>query len=169
MGAKLAPAGPSRPREDDRAGEARVLSPPSPADGGAASDEASGAPFSFFAAGTGLAKKYRRQASTMKQEAKRESSTYSSSLAGSSNLRPNLKPESRMMGSTSRGSGAGGASAVRLGTGADPRGTSPVLLRNQGQALATQLVAVLVVIRHEAKSVGPTPREGLSRLPVGRL
>ena len=127
MGAELAPASPARPREDDRAGEARVLPPPCPADGGVAPDEASGAPFSFFAAGTGLDKEYGRQASTTKQEAKRESSTYWSSLAGSSNLRPNLKPESRLLGSTSRGSGAGGASANRLGAGADPRGTSPVL------------------------------------------
>ena len=127
MGAELALASPTRPREDDRAGEARVLSPPSPADGGAASDEASGAPFSFFAAGTGLAKEYGRQASTTKQEAKRESSTYSSSLAGSSNLRPNLKPESRLLGSASGDSGAGGTSADRLRAGAGPRRTSPVL------------------------------------------
>ena len=45
----------------------------------------------------------------------------------------------------------------------------PVLLRDQGRALATSLVAILVVVWHEAKSAGHAPREGLSRLPVGRL
>ena len=103
------------------------MPPPSSAGGSAPPDEASGAPFSFFAAGTGLAKEYGRQASATKQEAKRESSTYWSSPAGSSNLRPNLKPESRLLGSTSGDSGAGGTSADRLGAGAGPRRTSPVL------------------------------------------
>src|SRR3954470_2386613 len=61
----------------------------------------------------------------MEQGTKDEgSSTYRSSLEGSSCLRPNLKPESRLEGSTSE---AEGASAERPGAGADPRGISPVL------------------------------------------
>ena len=96
MGAELAPASSTRPREDDRAGEARALQPPSFAGRGAAPDGTSGAPFSFFTAGASLAKRYRHQASATKQGIKQESSTYWSSLASSSNLWPYLKPENRL-------------------------------------------------------------------------
>ena len=127
MGAELAPASSTRPREDDRAGEAHALQPPPFVGRGAAPDGTSGAPFSFFTAGASLAKRYKHQASTTKQGTRQESSTYSSPLVCSSNLRPYLKPESQLLGSASRGSEAGGTSADRLGAGADPRGTSPVL------------------------------------------
>ena len=53
--------------------------------------------------------------------------TYGSSPVSSSGLRPNLKPESRLEGSTSGSLEAEGASAVRLGAGADPREISLVL------------------------------------------
>ena len=67
MGAELAPASSTCTREDNRAGEAHALQPPPFAGRGAAPDGASGAPFSFFAAGASLAKRYRHQASTTKQ------------------------------------------------------------------------------------------------------
>ena len=67
MGAELAPASSTRPREDERAGEACALEPPSFVGRGAAPDGASGAPISFFAAGASLAKRYKHQASTIKQ------------------------------------------------------------------------------------------------------
>lgn len=127
MGVELAPAGSARPREDARAGEAHASRSPSFAGRGVAPDGTLGAPFDFFAAGASLAGRYERQASAIEQEIRQESSTYRSSLTSSSSLRPYLKPESRLQGSASRSSGAGGASADRLGTGADPRGISPVL------------------------------------------
>ena len=127
MGAELAPTSSTRPREDNWAGEACALQPPSFVGRGAAPDGASGAPFSFFAAGASLAKRYRHQASMTKQGIKQESSTYWLPLTSSSNLRPYLKPESRLLGSASRGSEVGGTFEDRLGAGADPRGTSPDL------------------------------------------
>ena len=127
MGAELAPASSTGPREDDRAGEACALQSPPFAGRGAAPNGTLGVPFSSFAAGVSLAKRYGHQASATKQGIKQESSTYWLPLASSSNLRPYLKPESQLLGSASRGSEAGGASAGRLGAGADPRGTSPVL------------------------------------------
>ena len=127
MGAELAPASSTRPHEDDPAREACALQPPPFVGRGAAPDGASGAPFSFFTAGANLAKRYRDQASTTKQGIKQESSTYWSLLASSSNLWPYLKPESRLLGSTLRGSEAGGTSTDHLRTEADPRGTSPDL------------------------------------------
>src|SRR4051812_38929286 len=70
MGAELAPASPARPRDDDRAGEARASQSPSFAGRGAAPDGTSGAPFGFFAAGASLSKRYGRQASAAEQEIK---------------------------------------------------------------------------------------------------
>ena len=93
MGAELAPASSTRPREDDLAGEARALQSPPFAGRGAAPDGTSRVPFSFFAAGASLAKRYGHQASATKQGTKQESSTYWSPLARSSNLRSYLKPE----------------------------------------------------------------------------
>ena len=125
MGAELAPTGSARPRKDARAGEACASHPSSFASRGAAADGVSGAPFGFFAVGASLAGRYGHQASATKQETRQGSSTYTSSPAGSSSLRPYLKPESRLQGPASRGAGAGGAPADRLGAGADPRGISP--------------------------------------------
>ena len=70
MGAELAPASSARPRQDDRAGEARAPRSPSSTGGGATADGASGAPFGFFAAGASLFKKCERQASAAEQEIK---------------------------------------------------------------------------------------------------
>ena len=70
VGAELAPAGSARPREDDRAGEARASRSPSFAGRGAATDGTSGAPFDFFAAGASLSKRCGRQASEAEQEIK---------------------------------------------------------------------------------------------------
>ena len=103
MGTELAPTSLARPHEGTRAGEARGSRSSSFTGRGAAPDGTSGAPFSFFAAGASLAKIYIHQASATKQGIKQESSTYWSSLASSSNLRPYLKPESRLLGSASRG------------------------------------------------------------------
>src|SRR3954466_1345973 len=70
MGAELSPAGSARPREDDRAGEARASRSPSFTGRGAAPDGTSGAPFGFFAAGASLSKRCGRQASAAEQEIK---------------------------------------------------------------------------------------------------
>ena len=70
MGAELAPASSTRPREDDRAGEAHASRSPSFAGRGAALDGTSGAPFGFFAAGASLSKRCGRQASEAEQEIK---------------------------------------------------------------------------------------------------
>src|SRR3954465_8731057 len=124
MGA-VAPARSAKPRKDGRAGEARASRSPSPIGGGAAVDGASGAPFSFFAVGASLLKRSNHQASSAEQETKDQgSSTYRSSPESSNGLLPNLKPESRLEGSTSE---AEGASAVRPGVRTDPRGINPVL------------------------------------------
>src|SRR3954468_8834952 len=117
MGAD-APASLAKPRKDEWAGEARASRSPSPAGGGVATAGAPGAPFSFFAAGASLLRRGNRQASSAEQETRDQgSSTYRSSPESSSVLLPNLKPESRLDGSTSE---AEGASAVRPGVRADP-------------------------------------------------
>src|SRR3954469_15654607 len=124
MGAD-APASSAKPRKDEWAGEARASRSPSPVGGGVAAVGASGAPFSFFAVGANLLNRSNHQASSAKQETKNQgSSTYRSSPESSSGLLLNLKPESRLEGSTSE---AEGASAVRPGVRADPRGINPVL------------------------------------------
>src|SRR3954464_309257 len=70
MGAELALAGSVRPREDDRAGEARASRSPSFAGRSAAPQGTSGAPFIFFAAGASLSKRHECQASAAEQETK---------------------------------------------------------------------------------------------------
>src|SRR4051812_45764318 len=98
MGA-AAPARSAKPRKGEWAGEARASRSPSPAGGGVAAAGASGAPFSFFAAGASLLRRSNRQASSAEQETRdRGSSTYRSSPESSSGLLPNLKPENRLEG-----------------------------------------------------------------------
>src|SRR3954464_8209629 len=124
MGAD-APASSAKPRKDEWAGEARASRSPSPTGGGVATAGASGAPFSFFTAGASLLRRSNCQASSAEQETKDQGSgTYRSAPESSSGLLPNLKPESRLEGSTLE---AEGALVVRPGVRADPRGINPVL------------------------------------------
>ena len=77
MGADSSPKRPSRPREDDRAGEARAATSFPLVDegaisaGGLAPSGAAEAPFNLFTAGDGLTKEYGRQASTVETKQSR--------------------------------------------------------------------------------------------------